>query len=128
MRLWEPRSEGRLYPQCQPAGQTGVASSDLPLVLMGRRNLDRYTAADWRAACPTVGSIRRAGWVVTAACPNCDLEIVADLSVVETIKGSEYSLWGATTRCRRRWCEGRMAFFVRPPGAQVEIRMVSGSS
>jgi hypothetical protein len=94
---------------------------------MGRRNLDCYTVANWRAACPTVGSIRRAGWVVTAACPICELEIVADLAVVETMKGSDYSLWGATTRCRRRWCEGRMAFFVKPPGAQMEFRMVEGA-
>lgn len=91
---------------------------------MGRRNLDRYTTADWRAACPTVGSIRRAGWVVTAVCPICDLEIEADLGVLETMKGPSYRLWGASTRCRRRWCQGRMAFFVRPPGATSDIRMV----
>lgn len=93
---------------------------------MGRRNLDRYSIDDWRAACPTVGDIRRAGWTVSAVCPVCDLEIEADLKLVETIKGGGYRLWGATTRCRRRWCSGRMAFFVEPPGAQLEIRMTEG--
>lgn len=91
---------------------------------MGRKNLDRTSVADWRAACPTVGSIRRAGWTVTAVCAVCALEIEADLGVVETMKGTNYRLWGATTRCRRRWCQGRMAFFVKPPGALMEFRML----
>lgn len=94
---------------------------------VGRKNLDRYSVADWRSACPTVGAIRRAGWTVTACCPVCDLEIEADLAVVETMKGASYSLWGATTRCRRRWCQGKMAFFVKPLGAQTEFRMTEGS-
>jgi len=74
-----------------------------------------------------VGAIRRAGWLVTAVCDVCALEIEADLAVVEIMKGADYRLWGATTRCRRRWCLGRMAFFVKPPGAQMEFRMTEGS-
>lgn len=92
---------------------------------MGRKNLDRYTLADYRAACPSVASIRRAGWVVTAVCAVCDLEMVANLAAIETAKGPGYRLWGATTRCRRRYCDGAMAFFVKPPGATVEVRMVA---
>ncbi|WP_425992347.1 hypothetical protein [Brevundimonas sp. TWP2-3-2] len=93
---------------------------------MGRKNLDRYTVKDWREACPTVRSIRRAGWVVTAVCSVCDLEIVADLALVEAARGPEFRLWGATTACRRRWCEGKASFFVRPPGATSEMRMADG--
>lgn len=93
---------------------------------MGRKNLDRYTSRDWREACPTLRSIRRAGWVVTAVCPVCDLEIVADLAVMEAAKGPDFRLWGATTTCRRRWCEGTAAFFVRPTGATMEFRMTDG--
>lgn len=63
---------------------------------------------------------------MTAVCPVCDLEIVADLSVVEAARGPDFRLWGATTACRRRWCEGKAAFFVRPPGATSEVRMVDG--
>lgn len=91
---------------------------------MGRKNRERYTLADWREACPSVASVRRAGWVVTAVCHVCDLEIVANLALIESTKGATYRLWGATTRCRRRYCEGVMAFFVNPPGASVEVRMI----
>src|SRR5687768_16065161 len=55
--------------------------------LMGKRNRDRYTIDDGREACPTVGSMRRARWLVLAVCPVCDLQIEADLKVIETIKG-----------------------------------------
>lgn len=90
---------------------------------MGRKNLDRYTVKDWREACPTVGAMRRAGWLVVSCCPVCDLEIEADLALVEREKGADFSLWGKTTRCRRRYCDGEAAFFVQPPGATVEHRM-----
>ncbi|WGM45217.1 hypothetical protein KOAAANKH_00078 [Brevundimonas sp. NIBR10] len=90
---------------------------------MGRKNLDRYSIADWRAACPTVASIRRARWTVTAVCAVCDLEIIANLDAIIAAKGSDYRLWGASAACRRRWCEGKAAFFVKPPGATVEFRM-----
>lgn len=90
---------------------------------MGRRNRDRYTLADWRLACPDVGSMRRAGWVVICVCPVCDLQIEANLELVEKAKGPTFSLWGQTTSCRRRFCEGEAAFFVQPPGAVMEYRM-----
>lgn len=90
---------------------------------MGRKNRDRYTLADWKEACPTVGAIRRARWVVTACCPVCDLEIVANLELIEREKGPDFSLWGKTTPCRRRYCEGEAAFFVQPPGAVMDYRM-----
>lgn len=93
---------------------------------VGRRNHDRYTVDDWREACPTVGSIRRARWMVLAVCPVCDLQIEADLKVIETMKGGDFSLWGQTTPCRRRFCGGEASFFVQPPGASIEIQMTAG--
>lgn len=90
---------------------------------MGRRNLDRYSLADWKRACPNVGAMRRARWVVIAVCPACDLQIEANLELVEKTKGPGFSLWGQTTPCRRRFCRGEAAFFVQPPGAAMEYRM-----
>jgi hypothetical protein len=92
---------------------------------MGKRNRDRYTVDDWREACPTVGSMRRARWLVLAVCPVCDLQIEADLKVIETIKGADFSLWGQTTPCRRRFCDGKARFFVQPPGASAEVLMTA---
>lgn len=94
---------------------------------MGRRNRDRYTVDDWREACPSVGSMRRAHWLVLAVCPVCDLQIEADLKVIETMKGEGFSLWGQTTPCRRRFCEGVASFFVQPPGASMEVQMTAGA-
>lgn len=93
---------------------------------MGRRNRDRYSLADWRAACPTVADLRRAGWVVLAVCPICDLQVVADLERIERVKGPGFRLWGKTARCRRRYCTGEAAFFTHPPGATMEFRMEDG--
>lgn len=90
---------------------------------MARRNLARYSINDWRAACPTVGAMRQAGWMVIACCPTCDLEVVADLARIEREKGPDFRLWGRTTSCRRRYCSGEAAFFVQPPGAAMEYRM-----
>jgi hypothetical protein len=92
---------------------------------MGVKNRDRYTVDDWRAACPSVGAMRRARWLVLAVCPVCDLQIVADLKVLETMKGKDFSLWGQTTPCRRRYCEGMASFFVQPPGASIEVHMTA---
>lgn len=91
---------------------------------MGSKRRDRYTVADWREACPNVAAMRRAAWTVVGVCQICDLEFDVDLGAVETVKGPEYRLWGKTRDCPRRWCEGKAAFFVQPPGASMEIRMV----
>lgn len=92
---------------------------------MGARNKDRFTTADWREACPTVARIRQANWEVLAVCRVCDLQLVADLDTIERKKGPDFSLWGETSRCRRRWCEGIVDFFVTPPGATHEVRMTA---
>lgn len=90
---------------------------------MGARNLDRFTLADWRSACPTVADLIRARWEVVVVCPVCDLQMVADLRRIQRDKGPAYRLWGRTAPCRRRYCTGTAAFFVQPPGATTELRM-----
>lgn len=92
---------------------------------MGVKNRDRYTISDWRAACPSVSSMRRAKWLVIAVCPVCDLQIEADLKRIEQSKGPTFSLWGQSTPCRRRFCEGKAEFFVQPPGASMELHMTA---
>lgn len=94
---------------------------------MGSKNRDRYTIDDWREACFTVSSMRRARWLVLVVCPVCDLQIEADLHRIEQIKGPTFSLWGQTTPCRRRFCEGQASFFVQPPGASTELHMTAGT-
>lgn len=46
---------------------------------MSRRNHDRYTAADWKEAGPTVGAILANRWLVYTECDLCELRIRADL-------------------------------------------------
>lgn len=92
---------------------------------MSAKNRDRYTIDDWRAACPTVASMRRAKWLVLVICPVCDLQIEADLKRIEQSKGPTFSLWGQSTPCRRRFCQGKAEFFVQPPGASMEIHMTA---
>lgn len=43
---------------------------------MGRRNHDRYTAADWKEAGPTVGAILANRWLVYTGCDLCELRFV----------------------------------------------------
>ena len=93
---------------------------------MGVKNRARYSVDDWRKACPTVRSMRRAAWEVLAVCPVCDLQMVVDLAVTEAMKGPDFRLWGQSTKCRRRWCRGQAEFFVQPPGADTEVRMTAG--
>lgn len=69
--------------------------------------------------------MRRAGWLVLVVCPVCDLQIEADLKRIERLKGETFSLWGQTTPCRRRFCEGEAGFFVQPPGASMELHMTA---
>ena len=39
---------------------------------MGRRNLDRYTPADWKEAGHTVGAILANRWLVYTECELCE--------------------------------------------------------
>jgi len=92
---------------------------------MGRRNLDRYSTDDWRAASRTVKNILINGWPVYADCPVCDLRIRADLKRVCEVMGPEYNLWGAEAPCRRVGCVGRVVFVLRPAGAIGEMVMTA---
>lgn len=84
---------------------------------MGRRNPDRYTAADWRLAGGTVGAILANRWTVFTECEVCELRIQADLKRIARERGANYVLWGRTGQCRRMGCPGRVVFWVRPHGA-----------
>ena len=84
---------------------------------MGRRNPDRYTAADWRFAGPTAGAILANRWLVYTECDLCELRIQADLKRIVREKGSGFVLWGRSTTCRRMGCPGRVTFWCRPHGA-----------
>lgn len=92
---------------------------------MGRRNPDRYTAADWMLAGRTVGAIISNRWLVYTECEVCDLRIQADLKRIAKERGGNYVLWGRTGRCRRMGCPGRVSFWCRPHGADADIAMTS---
>lgn len=92
---------------------------------MGRRNLSRYTEADWRAASGTVEQILINGWQVYADCPICELRIRADLKRIAQAAGVHFCLWGASAPCRRVGCVGRVQFVIRPRGAIGEIVMTA---
>lgn len=92
---------------------------------MGRKNLDRYTEAEWRAASQTIDQILTNGWPVYADCPVCDLRIKADLTRIAQVRGPTYSLWGADAACRRVGCIGRVQFVIRPRGAIGEFVMTA---
>lgn len=84
---------------------------------MGRRNPDRYTAADWRLAGGNVGAIIANRWLVYTECDLCELRIRADLPRIARERGASFSLWGRTATCRRMGCPGRVTFWCRPHGA-----------
>ena len=92
---------------------------------MGRKNLDRYTEGDWRAASGSVEQILVNGWPVYADCPVCELRIQADLKRIAQVRGPHYSLWGADAACRRVGCIGRIQFVIRPRGALGEFVMTA---
>ena len=92
---------------------------------MGRKNFDRYSEDDWRAASRSVDQILVNGWPVYADCPVCDLRIKADLKRIAQVKGYEYNLWGADAACRRVGCVGRVQFVIRPRGALGEFVMTA---
>ena len=81
---------------------------------MGRKNLDRYTAEDWRLAGGTVGAIIANRWLVFTECDVCDLRIKADLKRIAQEKGPRFDLWGRTAACRRMGCPGRVTFWCQP--------------
>ena len=86
---------------------------------MGRRNPDRYTAADWRLAGGSVGAILDNRWTVFTECELCDLRIRADLKRIAADKGRGFDLWGRTAACRRMGCPGRVTFYCQPHGAEA---------
>ena len=90
---------------------------------MGRKNLDRYTPADWRSAAPTVRAAIENRWRVYTECEICELRMVADLPRIAHAKGSGFSLWGQTAKCRRMGCPGKVTFHAQPPGANITIVM-----
>lgn len=90
---------------------------------MGRKNLDRYTSADWRRAGPTVRAVIENRWRVYTECEVCELRMVADLPRIAQAKGNAFSLWGQTAKCRRMGCPGRVIFHAQPPGANMTIVM-----
>lgn len=69
---------------------------------MGRRNHDRYTAADWKFAGSTVGAILANRWLVYTECDLCELRIRADLKRIARERGANFVLWGRATTCRRK--------------------------
>jgi hypothetical protein len=54
---------------------------------VGRKNLDRYTPADWRNAGPTVQAVIENRWRVYTECEVCELRMVADLRRIALAKG-----------------------------------------
>lgn len=92
---------------------------------MGRRNLDRYSAADWREAGRTVGAIIANRWLVYTECELCQLRIEADLQRIAQARGMNYSLWGRSTTCRRMGCPGRVVFWCRPHGTVGDVAMTA---
>ncbi len=90
---------------------------------MGRKNLDRYTAEEWRRVGPTVQAAIDNRWRVFTECEVCELRIVADLKRIAQVKGPNYRLWGQTARCRRMGCPGKVVFHAQPPGAGVTVVM-----
>ena len=93
---------------------------------MGRKNLHAYSDADWREASRTARQIRANRWTVDAACDDvCNLVTEVNLDVVITMVGPDYSFWGATARCRRKGCPGRVTFYLNAHGAPVQIAMTA---
>jgi len=92
---------------------------------MGRRNLDRYTDDDWRAASRTLEQILANGWPVIAECDLCGVRLRADVEAIAWRAGMKASLWGAKPRCRAVGCPGRVTFWIRPRGAIMAIAMTA---
>lgn len=92
---------------------------------MGRKNWDRYSDEDWRRAGSTVRAIIANGWPVDSVCEVCDLRIEADVKRIAREVGPDFSLWGASPRCRRKGCPGRVTFYVSPPGAIAAIAVTA---
>lgn len=92
---------------------------------MGRKNLDRYSDDDWRAASTSLAQILDNGWPVFADCDVCDLRLKADVVRIAQLAGPKASLWGAKPKCRRVGCPGRVTFYLRPPGALAAIAMTA---
>lgn len=83
-----------------------------------------WSPAQWRSLAPTAADLAARGWPVHARCLTCQLEMDVDLARVIAERGPALVLWGRTSRCRRRRCQGRMAFYVTPPRADGEVIML----
>lgn len=107
----------------RPGSEAPRAERQRPLPTMTRRNLDRYTAADWKRAGRTVGALIDNRWLVFTECDLCGLRIRADLRRIARERGPRFDLWGRSTTCRRMGCPGRVTFWVRPHGASGDVAM-----
>lgn len=92
---------------------------------MGRRNLDRYTTADWREHSQTARQILLNGWPVISECDLCGVRLKVDVRVIVWARGPAFSLWGAKAACKRVGCPGRVTFYLTPHGAAAAIAMTA---
>lgn len=73
----------------------------------------------------TIAEMRARRWLVTACCSHCKTRLHVDLTVMISLKGPSFILWGKAARCRV-W-----AYNVddRCPGTVVfEARSIQGGS
>ena len=82
---------------------------------MGSKNLDRWSAEDWRRTAETVAKMRTNGWDVISHCPKCNLTMRVDLALIERVSGGGTVLWNRQSKCRRIGCTGMVEFQGRPP-------------
>lgn len=92
---------------------------------MGRKNLDRYSEDDWRAASGTVANIIRNGWPVYAECEVCSVRLWVDLQLIAARTGPGTNLWGRRGGCKRVGCIGKSVFYISPHGAQQTYAMTA---
>ena len=90
---------------------------------MGRRDPDRYTAADRQAAGRTVGAMRPNRWRVDTECDPWALSSPRKRGRIARERGPGFVLWGRRAPCRRMGCPGRVTFRVRPHGASGDGAM-----
>ena len=90
---------------------------------MGSKNLDRWSAEDWRGTAETVRKMHAAGWKVQSLCIACHLAMETDLKVMIRLGFGEASLWNRRVSCRRIGCDGQVRFIGRPPGVNTLINL-----
>ncbi|MEO6339626.1 MAG: hypothetical protein ABIO39_06280 [Caulobacteraceae bacterium] len=90
---------------------------------MGSKNLDRWSAKDWRATAETVRKMDAAGWRVSSVCLVCHLAMETDLKQMVRLGFGEVSLWNRRAPCRRIGCDGKVRFMGKPPGVRRLISL-----